>query len=230
MSSKLGPLLVNEMSKAVRRKLPWFGVFAVAVLCGLIFVVADQVSAAASANAWGYAAFSMHAVFSDIGLIVLLVFSSMLMAEETGTGTIRAALAAPIHRWELYVAKAITGLAYMLFISLCSLLFSLLLARIHFQFGDVTDALGVVYNKTTVLKAFAMGVLLSWVPLAALLMYGLFISTLVRSSGAAVAVAICTMYLLDFTKHLLRIDPYIFTKYIGYPWQVLQQMAQGVDY
>jgi len=61
-------------------------------------------------------------------------------------------------------------------------------------------------------------------------MYGLFISTIIRSSGAAVAVGISTIYLVDFTKHLVGLDPYIFTKYIGYPWLVLQQMSQGVDY
>jgi ABC-type transport system involved in multi-copper enzyme maturation permease subunit len=71
---------------------------------------------------------------------------------------------------------------------------------------------------------------LSWIPLAALVMYGLFISTLVRTAGAAVAVGISTLFLLDFTKHLVGLDPYLFTKYIGYSWTNLQQFAQGMDY
>ena len=61
-------------------------------------------------------------------------------------------------------------------------------------------------------------------------MYGLFISTVIRSPGAAVAVGISTIYLVDFTKHLVGLDPYIFTKYIAYPWLILQQVAQGLDY
>ena len=36
--------------------------------------------------------------------------------------------------------------------------------------------------------------------------------------------------LIDLTKHLVGLDPYIFTKYIAYPWVVLQQLAQGMDY
>jgi ABC-2 type transport system permease protein len=192
--------------------------------------VADQLSAAASANAWGYTSFSMQLVFADIGLIFIIVFSGMLMAEETGTGTIRAALAAPVQRWELYVAKAITGLLYMLSLSAAALVFSLILARVHFGFGAVGDSFGVVYGRGTVVRAFAFGLVLSWIPLAALVMYGLFISTIIRSSGAAVAVGVSTIYLVDFTKHLVGLDPYIFTKYIGYPWVVLQQMSQGVDY
>ena len=61
-------------------------------------------------------------------------------------------------------------------------------------------------------------------------MYGLFISTLVRSTGAAVAVGIGTLYLIEFSKHLVGLDPYIFTRHIGLPWLILQQAAQGVDY
>jgi hypothetical protein len=65
-------------------------------------------------NAWGYLAFSMQLVFTDLGPIFIINFAAMLLSQETGTGTIRAALAAPVHRWELYAAKAAVGLLYML--------------------------------------------------------------------------------------------------------------------
>ena len=66
-------------------------------------------------QAWGYTAFLIHLVFTDLGPIFVIVFSAMLLTEETGT--IRAALAAPMHRWELYLAKAAVGLLYMLVLS-----------------------------------------------------------------------------------------------------------------
>jgi ABC-type transport system involved in multi-copper enzyme maturation permease subunit len=75
-----------------------------------------------------------------------------------------------------------------------------------------------------------IGYALSWIPLSALVMYGLLISTLVRSPGAAVAVGISTLFIIDFTKHLAGLDPYIFTRYINFPWLTLQQIAQGMDY
>src|SRR5688572_21821346 len=109
MSSQLLPLLRNEIAKAARRKLPYFGILVVGLLCLIIYLVAGQLSNAATANAWGYVGFSMQLLFSDIGPIFIVVFSAMLLSEETGTGTIRAALAAPVHRWELYMAKALTG-------------------------------------------------------------------------------------------------------------------------
>jgi len=75
-----------------------------------------------------------------------------------------------------------------------------------------------------------LGYALSWIPLTALVMYGLLISTLVRSPGAAVAVGISTLYLIDFTKPLVGLDPFIFTRYIDYSWRNLLQVAQGMDY
>jgi len=230
MHSQMLPLLRNETVKAIRRKLTYFGLLMGGLVCVLTYVVADEIGTGNTANAWGYVALSMQLVFTDIGLIFVLVFAAMLMADETRSGTIRAALAAPLYRWEFYLAKAVAGLLYMIAMSLMCLVLSITLARVHYRFGPVADSLGEVYSQRTVLTNFLLAWLLSWVPLAAIVFYGLFLSTIIRSSGAAVAVSIGTLYVIDFTKHLVGLDPYVFTKYIGYPWQVLGQVAQGVDY
>jgi ABC-2 type transport system permease protein len=230
MRSQVLPLLRNEISKAFRRKLPYFGIFAVCLLCFITYFVAGRLSSAASANAWGYVAFSMQLVFTDIGPIFIVVFSAMLLAEETGAGTIRALLAAPVHRWELYLAKAAVGLLYMLVLSAVAVAFAAGLAKIHYHFGPVGDSFGVVYSQGRATREFLLGWMLSWIPLGALVAYGLFISTIIRSPGAAVAVGISTLFLVDLTKHLIGLDPYVFTKYIGQPWIVLQFLAQGMDY
>jgi len=230
MSNQFLALLRNEITKAARRKLPYFGLLAAGLLCVVIYFVAGQLSSTATVNAWGYVGFSMQLVFTDIGPIFIIVFAAMLVAEETGTGTIRAALAAPVHRWELYVAKGATGLLYMMILTAAALAFSAVLAKIHYQFGAVGDSFGVVYSRNQTLKELLLAFVLGWIPLAALVMYGLLISTLVRSPGAAVAVGISTLFIIDFTKHLAGIDPYIFTRYINYSWLTLQQVAQGMDY
>src|ERR1044071_7165282 len=125
MSSQFVPLLRNEVTKALHRKLPYFGILAVGLVSVVTYFVAGRLSSAANANAWGYVAFGMQIMFSDIGPIFVIVFPAMLLAEETGTGTIRAALAAPVHRWESYLAKAAIGLLYMLVLSTTALLFSI---------------------------------------------------------------------------------------------------------
>ena len=224
------PLLLNEIAKAARRKLPYFGFLAVGLVCVVTYFVAGQLSNTATANAWGYVSFSMQILFSDIGPIFIVVFAAMLIAEETGAGTIRAALAAPVHRWELYLAKAVTGLLYMIVLSAAALLFSAALAKIHYHFGPIGDAFGVVYSRNQALQQFLLGYALSWIPLGALVMYGLMISTMIRSPGAAVAVGISTLFLIDFTKHLVGLDHYIFTRYITSSWLTLQQLAQAMDF
>lgn len=230
MLSRVLALLRNEIAKAVRCKLPYFGLFGAGLISVITFVVADEFSSANTNNAWGYVTLSMQLVFTDIGLIFILVFSAMLMVDETRSGTIRAMLAAPLSRWEFYAAKAVTGLLYMVVMSVSTLVLSMVLARIHYRFGAISDSFGEVYSQRKVLGNFLMAFVLTWIPLGAIVLYGLFISTIVRSPGAAVAVSIGTLYIIDFTKHLVGLDPYIFTRYISYPWQILQQMAQGVDY
>jgi len=230
MPSQFLPLLRNEITKALRRKLPYFGIVAVGLVCLVTYFVAGRLSSAASASAWGYVAFSMQLVFTDIGPIFVIVFSAMLLSEETGTGTIRAALAAPVHRWELYLAKATVGVFYMLVLSAAALLFSVAFAKIHYDFGAVGDSFGVVYGRGKTLREFLFGYVLSWIPLVALAMFGLFISTIIRSPGASVAVGITILFLIDITKHLVGLDPYIFTKYIVHSWTTLQQLAEGMDY
>jgi ABC-2 type transport system permease protein len=230
MPSQFVPLLRNEVAKATRRTLPYFGLFALGVMGVVVYFVAGQMSNTASANAWGYVGFSMQLLFSDIGPILIVSFAARLMSEETGTGTIRAALAAPVHRWEFYLAKAVTGLLYMIVCSAAALLFSAAMAVIHYQFGAVGDSAGVVYTGQQAMQQLVVSFTLSWIPLGALVMYGLLISTLIRTTGAAVSVAITTLVLLDFTKHLMGLDPYIFTRYINYSWMTFQQIAQGMDY
>jgi ABC-type transport system involved in multi-copper enzyme maturation permease subunit len=226
----LPALVRNELTKALRRKLPYFGFFALGLGCIVTYFIGGRLSAAATANAWGYLAFSMEVVSTDLVPIFVVVFSAMLLAEETGTGTIRAAVAAPVHRWELFLAKAAVGLGYTAALSGAAVVFSLGLAKVHYGFGPIGDSYGVVYSRATTLREFLLGYALSWLPLGALAMYGLLISTIVRTAGAAVAVGISTLFVIDFTKHLVGLDPYIFTRYIEYPWILLQQLAQGMDY
>ena len=152
------------------------------------------------------------------------------MADETRSGTIRAMLAAPLYRWEFYAAKAVMGLLYMVMISVSTLALSIILATTRYPFGAISDSFGMIYSQGKVVGNFILAFVLTWIPLGAIVLYGLFISTVVRSPGAAVAVSIGSLYIIDFTKHFVGLDPYIFTRYISYPWQIIQLMAQGVDY
>lgn len=230
MSNMVIHLFRNEIAKSARTKLPYFGLVVVSILCVLIFIVTGVSMDSETLNAWGYTGLSMQLVFTDIGLICIAVFASMLIAEETAFGTVRTVLSSPVLRWEFYVAKVLTGLLCAVVLSVVSLVVSACLGAVNYQFGDVADSIGVIYTRKEVFINFLIAFFLSWVPLAALVMYGIFISTIVRKSGQAVAVTIGTIYLIDFTKHIIGIDAYVFTKHIGFSWQIFNQVTQGVDY
>jgi ABC-type transport system involved in multi-copper enzyme maturation permease subunit len=224
------PLLRNEITKATRRRLPYFGFFCIGLLCLAIYLAAGQLSGGSAENAWGYLAFSMQVVFTDLGPIFIINFAALLLAQETGNGTIRAVLAAPVRRWEFFAAKAVIGLLYMVAISVAALGFSIVLAKINYHFSPVSDSFGVVYSQKEALHEFLLGYLLSWIPLVPLVAFGLFISTIIRTPGASVSVATATLLIIDFTKNLVGLGPYIFTKDLTFPWVVLLQLAQGTDY
>lgn len=230
MNSQFVPLLRNEITKAARRRFSYFSFFCVGLLCLAIFLAAGRLSSGSAENAWGYLAFSMQLVFTDLGPIFIINFAALLLSQETGTGTIRAALAAPVHRWELFAAKAVVGLLYTLAISVAALLISIALAKVHYQFGAIGDSFGVVYSRQEALHEFLQGYVMSLIPLAPLVALGLFISTIIRTPGPAVSVATASLLIIDFTKNLIGLGPYVFTKDINFPWVVLLQLAQGTDY
>jgi ABC-type transport system involved in multi-copper enzyme maturation permease subunit len=229
MADMIMPLLRNEIAKAIRTKLPYFGFFAVSLICLLAFVV-NRETGGQSLNGWGYMSLSMQLVFADIGIIFIAIFSALLIAEETGFGTVRAVLSAPVSRWEFYMAKVLTGLLYAASMLIVSLAVSLCMGLLNYKFDDVTDSMGLIYAWKQVLENFLLALFLSWIPLAAVVTYGVFISTIVKKSGQAVAVTIGTIYIIDFTKHIIGIDPYIFTRYIGFSWRTFNQVAQGVPF
>ena len=135
MHSQFLPLLRNEITKAARRRLPYFSFFCIGLLCAAIYLAAGRLNGGTAENGWGYLAFSMQIVFTDLGPIFIINFAALLLAQETGTGTIRSALAAPVHRWELFAAKAAMGLLYTLALSMVALIFPTALAKMNYDFS-----------------------------------------------------------------------------------------------
>jgi ABC-2 type transport system permease protein len=230
MRNMVARLLRNEIAKVSRTKLPYFGIFAACLVCILAFVVTGAAVGGEPLNGWGYVGLSMQSVFIDIGLIFVSIFSAMLIAEETGSGTVRMVLSSPLLRWQFYTAKALMGLLYMIVMSITALALSILLGSLKYQFGNVTDLMGVVYGRKEVLLNFLAAFFLSWLPLASTVFFGIFISTIAKKSGQAIGVAVGIIILLATVKHFIGIGPYVFTTYVGSSWGIFHQVAQGVDY
>ena len=117
----------------------------------------------------------------------------------------------------------------MLVLSLAARLFSMALADIHYLFGPVNDSYGPIYGQSRILHEFLHGFALSLIPMSALALFGLFISTIIRSPGAAGAVGISTLFIIDFTENLVGFDARIFTEDIDCSWIMLQQLGRTLN-
>jgi ABC-2 type transport system permease protein len=181
-------------------------------------------------NAWMYAGFAMQTAFSEVGLIFLTIFSSLLIAEENSSGTLRMVLVSPLRRSEFFLAKVLAGLLYMAALTGAAMALTLVLGHLRFRGGAVSDSAGVIYGRGEVLRNLSAAFFLSWLPASAAVCYGVLISTLARKSSQAVGAAVGTLFLIETIKHVLGISPYVFTTHLGTPWAIFGEMAQGVGY
>ena len=230
MSNMVMPLLRNEIVKLTRTKLPYFGLFAAFLVCLLISFTTAALDSGGTLNAWGFVALCMQCVFTDVGLIFIAVFCAMLIAEETGFGTARVVLSSPILRWELYTAKVLIGLLYMIVMFVTALILSIILGALKFQFGNISDSVGVIYGAKEVAGNLLAAFFLDMLPMGALVMYGVFISVVTKRSGQAIGLVIGSIILIETAKNFVNFGPFVFTSYRGYSWGIFHQIAQGVDY
>ncbi len=224
------PLLRNEWSKAVRRKLPYLGVLAVVVVCVLFWVATRQIDRHHQFNGWSFVQYEAIGGLSNVAFMFVAIFSAALVADERGSGTIRVVLSAPLRRWQFFTAKVLTGLAYMTLLVVAVLAISFGLGLAGHSFGVVADEAGVIYGRGEVVANLALAVALEWLCLAAVVCYGLFLSVLARNGGQAIAAAIGIGVLIEATKSVIGIQPYVFTTYVGQAWVKFGQVAQGLDY
>ncbi len=226
----IAAVLRNEIAKTVRTKLPYFGVVAVCVVCALTFFSTDALGNSEDTNGWDFVGFAMQIGFTDVGLIFTAIFSALLLAEETGSGTIRTALSTPVLRREFFVAKVLMGLIYMVVLYTAALLVATTLGAFRYEFGDVSDEFGLIYGKKEVLINFAVAFFLGWVPMSAVVLFGVFVSAVTRRGGQAIGVVIGMIALVEAAKYFVGIGPYVFTTYLGAPWVIFHELAQGVPY
>lgn len=166
-----------------------------------------------------------------IASFLLVVFGSLSIAGEFDKGTIRLLLTRPVTRTEVFIAKCLTGLA------LAALFYSVVLA-LSFAFGCLRGELGPVWDaeqglvlsSTEAISRHAIkAVGISVAGVLAAVFLGLVVSTLVESSGFAVAIALTLFIGVDLGLGLIREDQtrYVFSWYPSYAFETLRSFAEG---
>ena len=222
-------LLRNEIEKTLRAKIAYVGIAAVCAACAVVFLSTEAYDRS-TLSGWAYVALAMQGGFADVGVIFIGLFSAMLLADETGTGTARMVLASPIRRREFYLAKVLTGFGYMMVLSGIALGVSMALGAGRYEYGAVSDAIGLIYPAREVIRCFLVAFFASWLPLAAVVSFGILVSAVTDKAGLAIGIVLGALIFGETLKHFVHIGPFLFTTYVPAAWAVFHDVAQGVDY
>jgi len=215
-----------ELSKAAHRKLTYVGPVLVilSILAALLLkpVTRDTVSD------YAFIAYVTPMALNLLGLVLLLAYCAQLVSSELGRGTVCLMLTRPLRRREFLVAKLLLGMTYAVLLALIAGLTAWGVVALFGDLNGVGYGGEALFGNTDMLLAYVIGLGLALLPLFAACAYAVMISSLTRSTGAAVACAIGFWALLDLVKRPLHITPYLFSTYVDAPWQVFADQCNGV--
>lgn len=178
---------------------------------------------------YGFIAYSVPMALNFFGFLMVLVFSSSLVAAELGNGTLRMILVRPLRRSELLAAKMQIGMTYALVLTLIT---SVGVWTTAFLLGDLRGIEyggELVFTNGEMLQAFVMATVLNLVTLWAGVAWGLMFSTLTRNAATAIGLSVGSWLLIDFLKHPLNIAPFFFSSYLDQTWGVFSDRCAAFE-
>jgi ABC-type transport system involved in multi-copper enzyme maturation permease subunit len=232
MISRIWSLTKIELFKFYRQKIFFISLFLVALVV-VVSVLMEKMSPTTKAQVNGIGPL-ISGCLNGFRLVtfLLLVIGALLFASETTFGTIRTILIAPIRRSELVLAKAITVIILALLFTLLIELVAFGLAWAVYGFHDITDPTfpEIVHLAKAEMMLYVFYTFLHiLLPLVAIGMMGLFISTLVENAGISVAISIILYLVLDsFVANLFEeASSFLFNPYWNYYLDTLKNMSEG---
>lgn len=177
---------------------------------------------------YGFIAYATGLGLNLLGLLLLVTYCAGTVSTELGRGTARLLLVRPLLRSEYLAAKLLFGMAYAAALVLVAGVASWSLAL---GFGDLRGvSLGgeLMHTGGEMILAYLAAAALSLFPLWAAAAYAVMISTLTRSSGAAIGSAVGVWLVVDVLKYPLGAAPYLFSTHMGAPWALFASRADGL--
>ncbi|MEW6027013.1 MAG: ABC transporter permease [Planctomycetota bacterium] len=233
MLSRIWSLIRIELYKFLRQRLFYISLFLVLAVV-VLSVLSEKISPSTRDAINGFGPL-ISGCLNGFRLVtfLILVIGALLFASETTFGTIRTILIAPVRRCEIVLAKAVALVILALFFTIVIEAVSFGLAWGVYGFQNITDptfAEIVHLSRADMLLYVLYTFLHILLPLVAIGLMGLFISTLVENSGIAVAISIIIYLVLDFFMVGLfeNLSSYLFNYYQGYFLGTLKDISEGV--
>ncbi len=205
-------LLINEWIKAIHHKVTYLGIF-FALLPPLLWTkIVRAFGEEENLNGFLFVATSVQASITGVVPVFFILFSSLLIAGEATSGTMRLVLSRPVSRLQFLVAKTITALAYGFLLLSLNFLISFLIGWIKYGFVLPEDIQSMGMKESVLWLYMCASLLLAFIPLAAVAIFGLFFSVLTRNVGTSVAFAVGLYVGIQSIKHLITFGDVAFNE------------------
>lgn len=208
MFRSFAAILGFELSKALRSRLTWVTLL-LPVALTLLSVAWDQATrGVGSAGASGastppsaYVGFARAASNGiTLGGLLLLLYSSMLVASEGHWRTFKTIMLRPHRRIEWIAGKF--ALLFLLSIVLlaCVMTAAFLAARMSGRYGDIAEEGYVIFEAAFMRRSSLAAIALAVGPLVALAAFGLMFSTMTDHTGIATSASLGAYFVLEMAK------------------------------
>jgi ABC-2 type transport system permease protein len=215
-----------EVIKYSRLFFPYFG--PAFVLLAVFATLLVHPLAGGGASDFAFVGYAVPAALNIVGFLMLLVYAAGLVAGETESGTIRTVLVRPLRRAEFLAAKLLNAMSYAALLTAVATVGAWGVAAIGGQVSGIEYGGELLYTGQEMNAALAAAALLNLAPHLTGAAYAVMISTLARRSATAVGGAVGGWLLVDYAKHALRFDRYIFSTYLDESWVVFSDRCGGL--
>lgn len=229
MVDRIKKLIQNEIYKMLHQKFIYLSIICVIVVViisgiGIGYVLPENSDAG---SGYLFMLISSRTAISMIGAVLILIFSSMLISNETSFGTIQMMLINPISRLEFFLAKLITAMIFSIILLTTIILSAFVVGKIIFSYGDLVERGIVLFTQWEILSNFLYCYLILLFPIFALICYGLMISVLINNVGMAIGLSVGSIIFLDIVKERLNLSSFLFQSYIETPFEFAQDLIEG---
>ena len=211
-----------ELRKLVVQKRTYLGLGA-AIVVPLIFVVALAADSSGSPDGVPFGRYVRESglatplvclSFGSIWLMPLItaLVAGDIVATEDHHGTLKTILTRSVERWQVFAGKALAAMTYAATALVLFVGVGLLAGGLIWGFDPVTSLSGTRIGAGRGLLLIAGGTGAYLLPILALCMIGLLLSTLTRNSAASVVGVLMVsiiLQLLGIISALDAIDPYL---------------------
>lgn len=216
-----------EFVRAIRLKQTFLGpalVLAAVLLAPLIHPIARD-----GLGDYTFIAYVTPMALSNLGFLLMLVYSAGLIAPELASGAIRQTLVRPVRRQDYFLAKLLLGMTHALLLSIVAACGSWALVYAFGEADGVFHGGELVYTHHDMCTAYALGSLLGLAPQWAGVGCALMISVMTQRAVAAISAAAGLWVLVNIAKYPLGIERYVFSTYLESPWQVFADRCDNIE-